>query len=611
MCGIAGYIGPGIIPDERARACLKAMDHRGPDAHGTYRHAGPAGENVLLLHTRLSILDLDPRSGQPFRRGRKALVYNGELYNYLEVKAGLGRRGVGFATEGDTEVLLAGLETGGDAALDGYDGMWAFALYDEADGSLKLCRDRFGEKPLYVHREGGGLYFGSEPNFIFALLGRRLPADMRHLFRYLINGYRSLHKGTATYYEGLDEFRAGRLLTRLPGGKETVSPYWTPAAVPDEAMAYPEAVAGARDALIEAVKIRLRADVPIAFCMSGGVDSNAMIAIAKRVFGYRVHGFTIANTDARYDESATVDAAVRELGIKHTYIPLETGGFLANLRGLIAAHDGPISTITYYVHWLLMRSVAGHGYKISVSGTGADELFTGYFDHHLAYLHEVSGDPATHAPALEAWRRHILPGIQNPLFRDPGLFAADPDFRGHIYQDCDLFSDRLAAPWSEAFAEERYAKGLLRNRMLNELFHEIVPPILREDDLNAMYFSIENRSPFLSRPLFEFCQRIPTRHLIRDGYAKAVLRDAMEGIVPDCVIRNRAKVGFNAPIFDLLDTSDPDVRGSLLDPRSPIFAYVRREAVERLLDMRPMPNSESKFLFNFLNAKLFLEGQGA
>jgi asparagine synthase (glutamine-hydrolysing) len=143
--------------------------------------------------------------------------------------------------------------------------------------------------------------------------------------------------------------------------------------------------------------------------------------------------------------------------------------------------------------------------------------------------------------------------------------------------------------------------------MLNELFHEIVPPIVHEDDANAMYYSIENRSPFLSRPLFDFCQRIPTRHLIRDGYAKAVLRDAMEGIAPAAILKNRTKVGFNAPVFSLLDPADPEVRAHLLDARSPVFEYVRREAVTELLARPQLPNSESKFLFNFLNAKAFLE----
>lgn len=142
--------------------------------------------------------------------------------------------------------------------------------------------------------------------------------------------------------------------------------------------------------------------------------------------------------------------------------------------------------------------------------------------------------------------------------------------------------------------------------MLNEMFHEVIPVILHEDDLNAMFFSIENRSPFLDRDLFEFCYTIPTKHLIRDGAAKAILRDAMRGIVPDVVLDQRLKVGFNAPIFSFLDVHDPAVRKELLRP-GPIFDIIKPEMIEELLDKEELPNSESKFLFNFLNAKIFLE----
>jgi asparagine synthase (glutamine-hydrolysing) len=145
--------------------------------------------------------------------------------------------------------------------------------------------------------------------------------------------------------------------------------------------------------------------------------------------------------------------------------------------------------------------------------------------------------------------------------------------------------------------------------MLNEMFHEAVPVILHEDDLNAMFFSIENRSPYLDRALFEFCYRIPSRHLIREGRAKAVLRDAMQGLMPESVRRNPRKVGFNAPIFDFLDVRDADVRKQVLAD-SPVFSHVSRNRVERLMDKPDLPNSESKFIFYFLAAKLFLEEFG-
>jgi asparagine synthase (glutamine-hydrolysing) len=181
-----------------------------------------------------------------------------------------------------------------------------------------------------------------------------------------------------------------------------------------------------------------------------------------------------------------------------------------------------------------------------------------------------------------------------------------PGGRDHIYLDAELFSTMLREPFVEPFSEIAYAKTLLRNRMANELRHESVPVILHEDDLNAMYYSIENRSPFLDTTLFETCQSIPTRHLIRGGRAKAVLRDAVRGLAPETVIDNPRKVGFNVPLFDYLDVGNPAVREELLAD-SPIFDIVKREEIEALLRHSELSNSRSKFLFNFICAKIFLE----
>jgi asparagine synthase (glutamine-hydrolysing) len=586
------------------------MRRRGPD-HAAERHwTTPDGRHVHLLHSRLSIIDLDERANQPLRVGHKWIAFNGELYNYVEVRAELARAGQAFVTSSDTEGLLAAIDRFGWGVLDRCEGMWAFAVYDEADGSLTLCRDRFGEKPLYHYRDGTGLYFASEAKFLFALLGRRLEINLDHLYRYLVNGYKALYKKPASFFKGLEELAPATLLRVDAAGKEQRIGYWQPHVAIDEALSYGEAVRGARERLLRAVEIRLRADVPLAFCMSGGVDSNALIAIAKSVFGYDVHGFTIANSDARYEESDMVEHVVRQLRLRHTSIPVDVRGFLPKLRALVCQHDAPVYTITYYAHWLLMASIREHGYRISVSGTAADELFSGYYDHHLAYLYEVRHDTALHAASLRAWREHIRPVVRNPYLANPDLFVQAPGFRDHIFLDAEGFAAYLCEPWREPFAEERYTDSLLRNRMLNELFHEAVPVILHEDDLNAMYYSIENRSPYLDRGLFDFCFSIPTRHLVRDGMAKAVLRDAMRGIVPDKVLDSRRKVGFNAPIYSFLDVRDDEVRSYLLDD-GPIFAQVHRHKIEELIARPDLPNSQSKFLFYFLNAKMFLEEFGS
>jgi len=358
--------------------------------------------------------------------------------------------------------------------------------------------------------------------------------------------------------------------------------------------------------LIRSVEYRLRADVPLAFCMSGGVDSNSLISIAKSVFDYDVHGFTILNTDGRYEEQGMVEQSVKELGIRHTSIPVDTRNFLPKLRSLVRHHDAPLYTISYYAHWMLMESIHKHGYRISVSGTGADELFTGYYDHHLAYLYEVRNNDELYRLSLKSWQDYIQPLVRNPYLIDPEQFLQKPGFRDHIYLDAEKFAGFLKVKWHEPFRENEYSSSLLRNRMLNEMFHESVPVILHEDDLNAMFFSIENRSPFLDRDLFEFSYSIPTKYLIQDARTKSVLRDAISGFAPQAVIDNRRKVGFNAPIYSFLDIHDSDVQYELLAD-SPIFEHVQREKIKELIMKPGLPNSESKFLFNFLNSKMFLE----
>ena len=196
--------------------------------------------------------------------------------------------------------------------------------------------------------------------------------------------------------------------------------------------------------------------------------------------------------------------------------------------------------------------------------------------------------------------------MRNPYLQDPDYLLKRPYSRNHIYLDAEYFAGYLTTPFAEPFNESFLAEPLLRNRMANELRAESVPVILHEDDLNAMYFSIENRSPFLDTALFDWCQAIPTRHLIRGGRAKAVLRDSVRGLVPDAILDNPRKVGFNAPILDYLDVTDPAVRAELLVD-SPVFEVLRKDRIAEMLDKACLPNSQSKFLFNFVNAKIFLE----
>ncbi len=607
MCGIAGYIGKFLPNPIHLKQTSKILEHRGPNDEGFYTHKYHKN-NVTLIHRRLSIIDLDVRSNQPFTYNGTVLVFNGEIYNYIEIRKTLEELGHTFVTQGDTEVLIHALCQWGQNAHDRLEGMWAFAWYNEKDGTLLLSRDRFGEKPLYFWQKNNGFYFSSEIKGLATLAGEWPNINESHLLRNLVNGYRSLYKTRETFFKEVRELPPGNFLKLNSSSNISFQKYWKFSYVEKKKIKYSDVIENTKEGVINAVRLRMRSDVPVAFCMSGGVDSNSLISIASKTLGFDVHGFTIVSRDERYEEQELVNKAVKKLGIQHTSIELNQENFLENLRNLIKAHDSPIYTISYYVQWQLMQAMASKGFKVTLSGTGADELFTGYYDHHNLYLYEIYQNKKLYNESLEFWKKYQSKIVRNPYLKNPKLFIENKDFRDHIYLNNELFSSWLKKKWSEPFSETDYVPNILRNRMLNEMFTESVPVILHEDDLNAMYFSMENRSPFLDRFLFEFAYSIPTSYLIKNGFAKSVLRDAMRGIVPDEILDQRRKVGFNASIKELLNIKDPKIKEYLLD-NSPVYDLVNKQKIEQLLKQDDIPNSKSKFLFNFINTKIFMENQ--
>jgi asparagine synthase (glutamine-hydrolysing) len=592
--------------DETVAATLELMKRRGPDHQQAFRARAAEGRSVCLLHSRLSIIDLDQRAHQPFTIGDTTLVFNGEIYNYVELRERLVQRGVELHTSSDTEVLLHYYRLYGEDCVQHFEGMWSFAIYDDARKTLFLSRDRFGEKPLYLLRTSHGIYSASEVKLLAALSGSQLRPNLEHVRRYLALGYKALYKVPQTYFVGVDELRYAQCLTLGPQSEAPVRRYWAPYVRTAPQMSLEDAIAGTRERLLQSMRLRLRSDVPLAFCLSGGVDSSALVSIAAKSLGCRIETFSIIDEDERYNELDNIMATVRDVGCAHQLLRIPQENVIARLQDLIAYHDAPVATITYYVHSLISQAVHASGYRVAFSGTSADELFTGYYDHFLLHLNAVRGEP-DYADYLRDWQQHIAGFVRNPVLRDPQLYARDPQFREHVFDGSAELRDYLVEPFPATFEEEQFTPDLLRNRMLNELFHEATPVILHEDDLNSMRYSIENRSPYLDTQLFEFACSIPARHLIRNGFGKYVLREALAGILNDAVRLDRRKKGFNASINSMIDFQDPAVRDYLLDPAAAIFQLVDRARIAALFDLYPVPNHLSKFLFSFINSRIFLE----
>ncbi len=607
MCGIAGYFCKAQVGDSHIRKTLNLMRNRGPD-NQDFRIFRTSGKErfIGLLHSRLSIIDLDPRSNQPFTIGNHTIVFNGEIYNYLELRDDLHKRGIVLNTSSDTEVLLHYFSIYGEKCVDFLEGMWAFAVYDSENETLFLSRDRFAEKPLYYYEDESGFYFGSEIKFLKCLSGKSFSVNYRHLMRHMAHGYKALYKSEETYFEDVRELKYAENLLVTSSERKAHQRYWIPRSRIDDNMSLADAIEGTKEALLNSVKIRLRADVPLAFCLSGGVDSAALVSMAAKEFEAKVTTFSIIDSDERYNEEDNIMATISDIGCEYHLMSVKQANPLQQLTKLIEYHDAPVATISYYVHSMISKAVKENGFKVSFSGTSADELFTGYYDHFILHLNEMRSTE-NYSTYLNDWSDKVRHFIRNPHFQNPDLYHCNPSFRDHIFDANEQLIPFFVEPFEENFTEENFTDNLLRNRMLNELFHETTPLVLHEDDLNSMFNSVENRSPYLDSKLLEFSYSIPSRHLIKDGFGKYVLREATKDLLNDQVRLDRRKKGFNASINSMLDFQNPYIRESLLDSSSEIFSIIDRTKLKNLLSQPSQPNHFSKFIFNFINAKIFLE----
>ncbi len=604
MCGIAGYFGPQNIKNENISQVLKVLTHRGPDGQGVYKKEFKK-KKLVFAHTRLKILDLNNRSNQPFEFADSTLIFNGEIYNYLEIKKSLQNLGHKFKTKSDTEVLIHSLkEWGIEKTLKIIEGMWSFAWFDEKDKKLYLARDRFGEKPLFISSENGGIYFSSEIKGIAALKGQKFEKNFEQINRYLNLGFRSLHKTNETFFKNVYEFPKSNFAIYSSDGSIKKKNYWK-FKYKKNNYSLEENSENVKKLLINSLKICTRSDVPLAFCLSSGIDSNFLIHAAKKILNLKVEGFSINSKDARYSEKKLLKESLYRKDIKCNYINSSGKNFLSKIESQIIKHDAPISTISYYMQLELLKKMRQSGFKVSISGTGADEIFTGYYDHHILYFSNIFNQKKLLKKSINNWKKYQKNFIRNKFFKDPNLFIKNPNFREYLYQSNMTFKKYFINNFNENFKESKFTNNILRNRMLNELFYEIVPVILHEDDHNAMSVSMENRSPFLDKNLFEYSLTIPTEQLIQNGNSKAILRNAGREIIPKNILNQKKKIGFNLSISEILKKDKKNNIDFLLE-KSDIFDIVSKKKIKTFLSKKIYNNSESKFLFNFINCKIFL-----
>ena len=616
MCGIAGYIGTKIINNNLINKSLDLLHNRGPDFKDVKKYSinSKKFKNILFLHTRLSIIDLEQRSSQPFEDGNYSVIFNGEIYNYLEIKKDLILKGFKFYTTSDTEVLLKSYIVYGINFLKKLEGMWSFAIWDKKNSKLILSRDRFGEKPLFYSKQNDGIYFSSDIRVIRCLSEKNYEYNISRLTKGIVCGYKSLYKNPSeTFYKEISQIPQASYVEIKNDLELRINRYWSVKKKKINFKKDSELIENARDLLFNSIKIRLRSDVPLAFCLSGGIDSGALVSVAAKKFNIKVNSFSILdNADFRYNEKKNIDTVVRDISSNHHEINIRdiqnNSNNVERIKKLIEYKSGPIPTITYFLHSFLSENISKNSFKVAMSGTAADEIYTGYYDHHLQYLYDNRNKKKFNL-YKNNFEKLVKPLIRNSYLQKFNLYISNSHFRKHIYDNSESFSKLLKkdVKIDLSFSEIKFTSQLFKNRSLNELFHETTPVILNEDDTNSMYYSIENRSPFLDSNLFDFLYSMSTVKLIQNGYAKFILRESVKNYLHEDVRMDRVKKGFNASISSIFDFSDKKFIDELLNKNSKIFEIFDIKKIEKIFNKNISLNHYSKFIFSFMNAKFFLD----
>ena len=607
MCGIAGYFGKRTNLNFEISKIRNVMKNRGPDFF-SHKDLSIKNNRLTLFHSRLSIIDLKSRSNQPFIDDQCILIFNGEIYNYIEIREILKKKNYNFKTNSDTEVLLKAYKEYGIDCVNKLTGMWSFALWDANIKKLYLSRDIFGEKPLFYTHDEKNFFFGSEIKFIQEISNKKFIIDNNHIYNNLFNGYKSLNKKNLTQFKNILQLEPGTNLEINLNLNVKKNRYWAPKLKINKDLSYNDAVNKINHLLTNSLKLRMRSDVPIAFCLSGGIDSGYLSCIATKILNKKISTFSLIDKDQRYDESDNINEITKDLNCNTLKVDIEKSkqNFFEKLKLLTCYHDGPIATMSYYIHSLMTKQMANNGFKVSISGVGADEIFTGYYDHFLSFFKTIE-HTSYFNDNVKYWKIYIKPFIRNKNLLNYKHYIKNPFNRENIYEEnFDLWQFSRSKNKLEFF-EEKYCKEFLRNRMMNEMFHETVPVMLKHDDLNSMNNSIENRSPFLDKKLYEFSLTIPPNFLINKGYQKNLLRDASKGILNDKVRLDRKKRGFNTSINSIVDLKNKENLNKIFSKKNPINEYVDLEKIQSKINYKLIPNHLSKMIFSIITTNYFLE----
>ena len=610
MCGIAGIIDSTLTSDTLAdlgSRMLRSTSHRGPDNSGTFCSAP-----TWLGHNRLSIIDLSAASHQPMSFGDLTLTFNGEVYNYVELREVLSAAGYHFDTTGDTEVVLKAYHYWGAGAVERFIGMWAFAIWNGAEQSLFCSRDRFGIKPFHYSYRDGRFYFASEIKALRGMPLDRGGMNEAQVTRGLYLGW--MHHWDETYYTDIKALPAAHNVL-LSNGELRIWQYAEVDTSVDTSLSFQDNVDRFRETFIDSIKLTSRRDVPMGVCLSGGLDSTSIAGVlASLTNEHEVRAFT-----AYYTGPGTVDERpyIRHLLERYPQIisseisPTDEDVAEA-LQRIVHLMDAPMPSSSYVSQYFVMGLAASHGVKVVLDGQGSDEMLGGY----MHSLYRVIAEKLSSGRILEAHAElHAHAQRQSyPMKRRLNLLAKALLTAARSEQS--LYEIELAHTYPWLMRQEPRSIPLTLSSVggnrLNGFLHNLLrvtllPTLLHTEDINSMAFSIESRVPFLDHRLVDLSFRMPTEHKVYRGETKRVLRAAMRGIVPDQILDRKDKTGFITPghIKWLRGALSYTLEGSWKD----LEPYIDLRRLDTLLNAyRSGDDSNALLIWRLAMLRMFIQG---
>lgn len=642
MCGIAGIYrrrGVAELGHERLRAMADTMVHRGPDDFGYLLLDSRDGRfqigqdgfgrhpcDVCLGNRRLAIVDLSPNGRQPIlnETGDISVVFNGEIFNHIELRHELAARGHVFRSHTDTEVIVHAYEEWGADCVTRFNGMWALALWDQRRREMFCSRDRFGIKPFYYRLDADTFLFASEIKALLPALDGRPSPDYGALGDYLVEG--TLCRSTDTFFDGVKRLEPAHSMVVSSGAVRSIR-YWdylSRGETRDES----KPVEAFRGLLDDAVRLRLRGDVPAGIALSGGLDSTSVLALAApHATAGRIKAFTAVFPGASFDEQKHARLAARELGAELFCVEDESGGFIDDLRRIVWHMDYPALDGQVFSRWRLMRLASRH-VKVILEGQGADEMLAGYIDKYFlsSALDALGGmglgeSLDTLGKLWEGFRHVFLrngwPGWARKQWRSLPFGPRNLSEKARVRRRACTPEFLRLRPVRRKTPPDRPFPDRLTNALHYDHAIGILPRLLKFGDALSMAFSVESRVPFLDHRLVEFVFRLPPRDKLDGAVSKCILREAMAGVIPEQIRARRDKIGFRTPVGRWIrHNMDSGIRPLLLSDRCRKRGVLDVKEVERILALHANRRARAEqAIFRWVSTelwfRLFIDGEGA